>query len=128
VNGAILWANLHLLFWLSLIPFVTGWVGENHFEAVPTALYGVVLFCSSMAYMLLQRAIVKEHGRDSKIAGALGRDWKGKASSLGYLGAVGLAFVNEWLADAVYVLVAAMWFIPDRRLARVAEKEGEKPH
>ncbi|MEZ0255200.1 MAG: TMEM175 family protein [Chthoniobacter sp.] len=121
VNGAILWANLHLLFWLSLIPFVTGWVGENHFEAVPTALYGVVLFCSSMAYMLLQCAIVKEHGSDSKIAGALGRDWKGKISSLGYLAAIGLAFVNEWLADAIYVLVATMWFIPDRRLARVVE-------
>jgi len=121
VNGAILWKNLHLLFWLSLIPFVTGWVGENHFEAVPTALYGVVLFCSSMAYMLLQCAIVKEHGSDSKIAAALGRDWKGKISSFGYLAAIGLAFANEWLADAIYVLVAAMWFIPDRRLARVAE-------
>jgi uncharacterized membrane protein len=125
VNGAILWTNLHLLFWLSLIPFVTGWVGENHFEAVPTALYGVVLFCASIAYMLLQRAIVREHGRESKIASALGKDWKGKISSLGYLAAIGLAFVNEWLADAIYVLVAAMWFIPDRRLEPVAsEVEG----
>jgi len=122
VNGTILWANLHLLFWLSLIPFVTGWTGENHFEALPTALYGVVLFLSAIAYWFLQWAIISEHGHDSKIAEALGPDWKGKLSPLLYLTAVGLSFVKEWLADAVYVLVALMWFVPDRRLARVAVK------
>jgi uncharacterized membrane protein len=120
VNGTILWANLHLLFWLSLIPLVTGWAGESHFEALPTALYGVVLFMTSIAYWFLQCAIISEHGRDSKIAEALGSDWKGKISPILYLAAVGLSFVKVWLADAFYVLVALMWFIPDRRLARVA--------
>jgi uncharacterized membrane protein len=113
-----------LLFWLSLIPFVTGWVGENHFDALPTALYGAVLFLAAIAYWFLQRLIIAEHGRDSKIAGALGSDWKGKFSPVLYLAAIGLSFVNEWLADAIYVLVAAMWFIPDRRLARVVERGG----
>ena len=118
VNGAILWANLHLLFWLSLIPFVTGWMGENHFAALPTALYGVVLLLSAVAYWFLQRAIVAEQGRDATLARALGADWKGKLSPVLYLAAIGLAFVHEWLADALYVLVALMWFIPDRRIAR----------
>ena len=127
VNATILWANLHLLFWMSLIPFVTGWVGENHFEAMPTALYGVVLFCSAMAYRFLQCAIISEHGSDSKIGEALGPDWKGKISPVFYLAAIGLSFVNEWFADALYVLVAAMWFIPDRRLAGVAKKGSENP-
>ena len=126
VNGKILWANLHLLFWLSLIPFVTGWMGENHFAALPTALYGVVLFLCAIAYLFLQCAIINEHGRRSRIAAALGADWKGKASLALYLAGIGLAFVNEWLADALYVAVAAMWFIPDRRMARVVGKAGEK--
>ncbi|MGB8170758.1 MAG: TMEM175 family protein [Chthoniobacteraceae bacterium] len=121
VNGAILWANLHLLFWLSLIPFVTGWMGENHFSALPTALYGVVLLMAAAAYLLLQCTIISEHGRDSRIATALGPDWKGKLSAVLYLAAIGLAFVNQWLADALYVLVAAIWFVPDRRLAQVVE-------
>jgi uncharacterized membrane protein len=122
VNGTILWANLHMLFWLSLIPFVTGWMGENHFAAAPTALYGAVLLFASIAYRFLQCAIISEHGRTSRIASALGLDWKGKLSPICYLAAIGLAFVNEWLADAIYVLVAAMWFIPDRRLARAVEE------
>ena len=124
VSGAILWANLHLLFWLSLIPFVTGWMGENHFAAAPTALYGMVLALCAIAYLLLQCAIVREHGRDSRIAAALGADWKGKLSLVLYLAAIGLAFVNEWLADALYVLVAALWFIPDRRMAQAVEPKA----
>ena len=123
VNGSILWANLHLLFWLSLIPFVTGWMGENHFTALPTALYGLVLLMSSTAYLLLQCTIRAEQGRDSKIAAALGSDWKGKLSPVLYLTAIGMAFVNEKIAGAIYVAVAVTWFIPDRRLARVAEGE-----
>ncbi len=126
VNGTILWANLHLLFWLSLIPFVTGWMGENHFAAVPTALYGVVLLMAAVAYYVLQCAIISEHGRDSTLAAALGTDWKGKLSPVLYLAAIGLAFVSEWLADAIYVFVAALWFIPDRRLARAIGTREEK--
>ena len=127
VNGIILWTNLHLLFWLSLIPFVTGWMGENQFSALPTALYGVVLLFAAIAYRLLQCAIISEHGRDSRIAEALGPDWKGKVSPLLYLAAVGLSFVQQWCADALYVLVALMWFIPDRRLARVAVEDVKTP-
>jgi len=118
VNGPILWANLHLLFWLSLIPFVTGWMGENHFAALPTAFYGIVLLMASMAYLVLQRAIIAEHGRDSLLAKALGADFKGKVSALCYAAAIGLSFVNQWFADALYVLVAVMWFVPDRRIER----------
>jgi uncharacterized membrane protein len=125
VNGPILWANLHLLFWLSLIPFVTGWMGENHFAALPTAFYGAVLLMASLAYLLLQCAIVAEHGRDSLLATALGADFKGKVSTLCYAVAIGLSFVNQWLADALYVLVAVMWFVPDRRIERrMAERKG----
>jgi len=126
VNGPILWTNLHLLFWLSLIPFVTGWMGENHFTELPTALYGVILFMSSVAYWWLQCAIIKEHGRDSRIARALGLDWKGKLSPVLYLSAVGMTFVDVRLANAIYVLVAAMWFIPDRRLARAVTQRDEE--
>lgn len=118
VNGPILWANLHLLFWLSLIPFVTGWMGENHFAALPTALYGCVLFFAAIAYMVLQSTIIAAHGRESLLAKALGADFKGKISVACYALAVGLSFVNEWLADALYVLVALMWLIPDSRIER----------
>lgn len=118
VNGTILWANLHLLFWLSLIPFVTGWMGENHFAAVPTALYGVVLLLSALAYWLLQRAIIAEQGHGSALARVLGTDWEGKLSPFLYLAAIGLVFVNRWPAGGLYALVALMWFIPDRRIAR----------
>ena len=116
INGKILWANLHLLFWLSLVPFVTGWMGENHFEALPTAIYGIVLFAAGTAYYILQTLIVKEQGENSYIKTALGKDYKGKSSPLIYIFAIALAFVNQWIADALYVLVALIWLIPDRRI------------
>ncbi len=116
VNGAILWANLHLLFWLSLFPFATGWLGENHFERWPTLLYGVILLMAALAYFLLQMAIVAEHGSDSVLAQALGRDIKGRISPLLYLAGIGLSFVLPWLANALYVLVALIWLVPDRRI------------
>ena len=118
VNGRILWANLHLLFWLSLIPFVTGWMGENHFPAWPVALYGVVLLFAGIAHSILARVLVAYHGRDSALAKALGRDFKGKVSVVFYAAAIPLSFVNSWLACALYVLVAVMWLIPDRRIER----------
>ena len=118
VNAGILWANLHLLFWLSLIPFVTGWMGENHFAELPTALYGFVLLMASIAYWLLERAIIAEQGRDSLLAAAIGADWKAKSSLILYAAAVALAFVNQWIADAIYITVAVMWFIPDPRIER----------
>lgn len=116
VNGPVLWANLHLLFWLSLIPFVTGWMGENHFAPWPVALYGVVLLLAGVAYFILTRTLIAHHGRDSDLAKALGKDFKGKASVVSYAAAIPLAFVNTWLACALYVLVAVMWLIPDRRI------------
>ena len=118
VNGRILWANLHLLFWLSLIPFVTGWMGENHFAAWPVAFYGVVLLFAAIAYFILARALVSHHGADSALAKALGKDFKGKVSVVFYAVAILLSFVNSWLACALYVLVAVMWLIPDRRIER----------
>jgi TMEM175 potassium channel family protein len=123
VNGAILWANLHLLFWLSLVPFVTGWMGDNHFSAVPTAVYGMVLLMAAVAYWILQHEILVLHGPDSRLAAAVGRDLKGRISPLLYLTAIGLAFVNPWIADAVYVLVALIWLVPDRRIeSRLRER------
>jgi TMEM175 potassium channel family protein len=116
VNGRILWANLHLLFWLSLIPFVTGWMGENHFAAWPVAFYGAVLLFAAIAYFILTRVLIAYHGRDSTLAKALGKDFKGKVSVLFYAVAIPLSFVNSWLACALYVLVAVMWLIPDRRI------------
>ena len=125
LSGGIMWANLHLLFWLSLIPFVTGWMGENHFAALPTSLYGVVLLMAAFAYLILQRAIIAREGRGSLLAGAIGSDWKGKLSILCYFAAIGLAFVNQWLSDALYVFVAVMWLIPDRRVERtLVKREG----
>ncbi len=118
VDGRILWANLHLLFWLSLIPFVTGWMGENHFAALPVAFYGTVLLCAAIAYFILTRALIAHHGRDSALAKAMGKDFKGKASVVFYVVAIPLAFVNPWLSCALYVLVAIMWLIPDRRIER----------
>jgi len=119
VNGAILWANLHLLFWLSLIPFATGWMGENHFAALPTALYGVSLLMPAIAYYVLQSAIIALHGRQGMLARAVGADFKGKISPVLYLTAIGLAFVAPWAAQAIYVGVALMWLIPDRRIEGV---------
>jgi uncharacterized membrane protein len=119
VNGRILWANLHLLFWLSLTPFVTGWMGENHFAAWPVALYGVVLLLAGVAYFILTRALIAYHGRDSTLANALGRDFKGKVSLVFYGVAIPLSFVNSWFAGALYVLVVVMWLIPDRRIEKM---------
>jgi uncharacterized membrane protein len=116
INGAVLWANLHLLFWLSLFPFTTAWMGEHHFAEVPTAVYGVVLFCAAIAYYLLQSLIIREQGQDSPLRAAIGRDVKGKASPAIYTLGIGLAFVNRWLALACYFVVALMWLVPDRRL------------
>ncbi|TCT23206.1 TMEM175 family protein [Thermomonas haemolytica] len=116
VSGGVLWANLHLLFWLSLFPFATAWMGENHFTAVPTAAYGVVLLMAAIAYWVLQQRIITLEGPDSLLARAVGADIKGKLSPLAYLLAIALAFVQPWLAWAVYVLVALVWLVPDRRI------------
>jgi uncharacterized membrane protein len=116
VNGKILWANLHLLFWLSLVPFVTGWMGQNHFASVPTAIYGAVLLAAGIAYYLLQSAIISCEGAGSKLAAAVGKDLKGKISPVLYAVAIPLAFVREWLSDAIYVGVALMWLVPDPRI------------
>jgi uncharacterized membrane protein len=118
INGAIMWANLHLLFWLSLVPFVTGWMGENHFEAAPTALYGFVLLMAGISYTIMESAIIRDQGPHSKLAAAVGREFKGKLSATLYAVAVPLAFVNELIADAIYVCVALMWLVPDRRIER----------
>jgi len=115
VSGAILWANMHLLFWLSLIPFTTGWMGQNHFAPQPTALYGIVLLMAALAWQLLQLAIVRHQGPGSTLAKALGSDMKGKLSLLLYLAGVASAFYQPWIAMALYVIVALMWLIPDRR-------------
>jgi len=119
VTGSMLWANLHLLFWLSLIPFTTGWMGENHFAAQPAALYGFVLLMAAIAYWILQQRIIASQGEGSILKQAIGNDWKGKASPLLYVTGVLLAFVSQWLAVAVYVAVALMWLVPDRRIERM---------
>lgn len=120
ISGPAMWANLHLLFWLSLIPFVTGWMGENHFAAVPTAVYGAVLLAAALAWLPLQRALIAANGgAQSKLARAVRRDFKGKLSVVCYAVAIALAFVNQWIADALYVLVAILWLVPDRRIERV---------
>ncbi|HEY9547245.1 MAG TPA: TMEM175 family protein [Solimonas sp.] len=116
ITGGIMWANLHLLFWLSLLPFVTAWMGENQFEAVPTALYGVILLMAAIAYFILQSAIIRSQGEHSKLKLALGRDLKGKISPLLYASAIVLSFVQRWMADFIYVAAALIWLIPDRRI------------
>jgi uncharacterized membrane protein len=116
VTGGILWANLHLLFWLSLMPFVTGWMGENHFAALPTALYGFVLLFAGIAYYLLEQAIIRSQGPESRLKAAVGNDFKGKISLVIYLVAIPLAFVHQLISDALYVAVALMWLIPDKRI------------
>ncbi len=123
VSGGILWANLHLLFWLSLFPFATGWMGENHLTSVPTAAYGCVMLMAAFAYWVLQGMIIRRQGPQSLLATAVGSDWKGKLSLVLYASAIPLAFVNPWIANALYVLVAIIWFIPDRRIERVVAKE-----
>jgi uncharacterized membrane protein len=122
VSGGILWANLHLLFWLSLFPFATGWLGENHLSPIPTAAYGFVLMMAGIAYYILQIAIIRRHGHHSVLAAAIGRDWKGKASVALYLAAIPLAFVSPWIANGLYVCVALLWLIPDRRIERELRK------
>jgi uncharacterized membrane protein len=123
VNGVTLWANLHLLFWLSLIPFGTGWMGENHFAARPVALYGVILLMSGVAYFILTRTLIGHHGRDSTLATAIGKDFKGVASVVLYVVAIPLAFVNPWVAYGMYVFVSIIWFIPDRRIERALKEQ-----
>ncbi|HVG34090.1 MAG TPA: TMEM175 family protein [Pyrinomonadaceae bacterium] len=123
INGKILWANMHLLFWLSLIPFTTGWMGENHFASLPTAVYGAVLLASAIAYTILQNLIIAEQGADSKLKAAIDKDIKGKLSPLFYVLGILLAFVNQWVSDGLYMLVALMWLIPDRRI----ESKMNKP-
>lgn len=121
VNGAVLWANLHLLFWLSLVPFVTDWMGSNHFAPAPTALYGVVLLLAAIAYMILQRTIVATQGPDSLLARAVGSDLKGKISPLLYLTALPAAYWHPWLSWSLYALVAFIWLVPDRRIERMID-------
>jgi uncharacterized membrane protein len=123
VTGAVLWANLHLLFWLSLIPFATGWMGENHFARGPAALYGGVLFMAAIAYRVLQQLIIASEGEDSLLKRAVGNDWKGKASPVIYALAVITTVWSQWISISLYVLVALIWLVPDRRIERVlAEK------
>ena len=119
VNGATLWANLHLLFWLSLVPFTTAWMGENHFAAWPVAVYGIVLLLAGLAYFVLTRALINLHGRGSTLAISIGQDRKGKISIALYAVAIPLAFVQPWIAGACYVIVAIMWLIPDPRIERM---------
>jgi uncharacterized membrane protein len=126
VNGSILWANLHLLFWLSLTPFTTSWMGENHFAPWPVALYGIVLLFSAIAFTLLVRTLIVQHGKDSFLATALGKDVKGKISLFCYAVAVPGAFVSTWFAGAVYVGMAILWLLPDRRIEKALEKAPEK--
>jgi uncharacterized membrane protein len=119
VTGGILWANLHLLFWLSLFPFATGWMGENHWARTPTAAYGFVLLMAAIAYYILQRAIIANQGAGSLLAAAVGSDWKGKLSLVLYFVAIPLSFASPWIAIAIYVFVALLWLTPDRRIERV---------
>ena len=123
VSGPVLWANLHLLFWLSLLPFATGWMGENHFAQLPSALYGVVLLLAATAYWLLQQAIIATEGPGSVLAAAVGRDWKGKLSLVLYLAAILSTVWLLWVAQAIYVLAALIWVVPDRRIEHVLSKQ-----
>jgi uncharacterized membrane protein len=125
VNGAILWANLHLLFWLSLVPFVTGWMDETRFAPLQVAAYGAVLLCAAFAYTILTIVLVRKHGRDSLIAKALGTDFKGKISIVLYVIAIGLAFWERWIACGLYALVAAIWLVPDRRFEKLVDEKSK---
>ena len=125
VTGAVLWANLYLLFWLSLFPFTTAWMGENHFAAAPTAIYGVVLLMAGVAYVILQATIISAQGADSLLRRAVGMDWKGKASAVAYMVAVAAAYARPSVAQAIYGLVAMLWLVPDRRIERTLAANGE---
>jgi uncharacterized membrane protein len=127
VNGRILWANLHLLFWLSLVPFTTGWMGENHFRPIPVALYGVVLLCSGLSFVLLTRSLIVHHGKDSPLARSIRGDTKGKVSVAMYAVAIPLAFASVWIAGAIYVAVAVMWIVPDPRIEKNLAPEAPPP-
>jgi len=124
VSSAVMWANLHLLFWLSLFPFVTGWMGENHFAPAPTALYGAVLLLAAIAYYILQSLIVRAQGPHSKLAASFGRDLKGKLSPVLYAVAIAVSLVRPWIAGCLYVIVALMWLVPDRRITRAIRGGG----
>ncbi|MEJ6981449.1 TMEM175 family protein [Pedobacter sp. P351] len=127
INGKILWANMHLLFWLSLIPFVTGWMGENHFTKWPVALYGLILFMNAVAYTILSKLLIKHHGAESMLNKAIGIDIKGKVSILLYLSAMLIALINAWVSLSIYIIVAIMWIIPDTRIEkRLVEAESEE--
>ena len=121
VNGAVLWANLHLLFWLSLLPFATGWMGENHFAQGPTALYGVVLFMAALAYGILQWTIIRAAGSESSLARAIGSDWKGRISPVIYAVAIVASYKAPWISQALYVVAAAIWLVPDRRIEHILD-------
>jgi len=125
VNGGILWANLHLLFWLSLLPVTTAWMGGNYRAHAPAAIYGIVLLMASIAYYILQRSIIAQQGPNSLLAAAIGRDWKGKLSPVCYLTAIPLAFVSSWLANGLYLFVALIWLVPDRRIERILAPRAE---
>ncbi len=125
ITGGILWANLHLLFWLSLMPFVTGWMGENHFAPLPTALYGGVLLMAGVAYYILERTIIRSQGANSRLEAAIGDDFKGRLSVVLYALSIPLAFVNQLISDAIYVMVALMWLIPDRRIESLFDEATE---
>ena len=124
ISGVVLWANLHLLFWLSLFPFATGWMGENHYAPIPSALYGGVLLMAAIAYWLLQQSIIRVEGRSSVLRRAVGSDWKGKASPLLYLSAIGATAWLPWVAQAIYVGVAILWLVPDRRIEHALREHG----
>jgi uncharacterized membrane protein len=126
VNGKVLWANMHLLFWLSLVPFVSGWMGENHFSKWPVILYGVILMMNGVAYYFLSQALIKLHGKDSTLGKAIGDDKKGKLSVVIYIAGIVLCFINPLIGFALYVIVAAMWFLPDRRIEKKLVDEEEK--
>jgi uncharacterized membrane protein len=127
VNGGVLWANLHLLFWLSLVPFGTAWLGENDFAEVPSATYGTLLLFAAIAYLILQKAILAAHGPDFELRTALGRDMKGKVSPVLYVTGIGLSFVNRWVALGTYVIVALMWLVPDKRIESVYDGKDSQP-
>jgi uncharacterized membrane protein len=122
VSGRILWANLNLLFWLSLFPFATGWMGENHFASAPTALYGVVLLMAAIAYKVLQQTVIASEGPASLLKKAVGRDWKGNISPILYVTAIGISFLWQWVAQAIYLMVALLWLVPDRRIERALQQ------
>ena len=126
VSGGVLWANLHLLFWLSLVPFVTGWMGENNFAKIPVAMYGVVLLMAAIAYYILQSRILKEHGKQSILAKAIGKDLKGKISPILYVAAIISSFFNSLIAGGIYILVALIWLIPDKRIEKIFNEEPEE--